>query len=250
MPRLVLVHGSVVGGRATWAGQRPLAERFELVVVDRPGFPPNPPVDRVDFEPDAQLVARPARTGRPPRRSLVRRCRLAPRRGGSPGADRLADGHRASCNPGRRGRSCRRRLRRRGRSALRVGSDERRRGVPAPLPRSGRLGVRPAHPAPARARPGSAGPDRRARPVGGGDPARLARRRVLPEARRLRCAPPGVRRDLRRPRARATCRAHRPARATATPSSATPRSTTSSPTSSSERSRRPPAHRGEAREPK
>jgi pimeloyl-ACP methyl ester carboxylesterase len=57
MPRLVLVHGSVVGGRATWAGQRPLAEHFELVVVDRPGFPPNPPVDRVDFESDAQLVA-------------------------------------------------------------------------------------------------------------------------------------------------------------------------------------------------
>jgi pimeloyl-ACP methyl ester carboxylesterase len=57
MARLVLVHGSVVGGRATWAGQRPLAERFDLVVLDRPGFPPNPPVERVDFEPDAQLVA-------------------------------------------------------------------------------------------------------------------------------------------------------------------------------------------------
>jgi pimeloyl-ACP methyl ester carboxylesterase len=57
MARLVLVHGSVVGGRATWAGQRPLAERFELVVLERPGFPPNPPVDRVDFESDAALVA-------------------------------------------------------------------------------------------------------------------------------------------------------------------------------------------------
>ena len=55
--RIVLVHGSVVGGRATWAAQRPLAERFELVVVDRPGFPPNPPVARVDFESDAKLVA-------------------------------------------------------------------------------------------------------------------------------------------------------------------------------------------------
>lgn len=55
--RVVLVHGSVVGGQATWAAQRPLAERFELVVVDRPGFPPNPPVDRVDFERDAELVA-------------------------------------------------------------------------------------------------------------------------------------------------------------------------------------------------
>lgn len=57
MERLVLVHGSVVGGRATWAAQRPLAERFRLHVVDRPGFPPNPPVDRVDFERDAELVA-------------------------------------------------------------------------------------------------------------------------------------------------------------------------------------------------
>ncbi len=57
MERIVFVHGSVVGGRATWAAQRPLAERFELLVVDRPGFPPNPPVDRVDFERDAALVA-------------------------------------------------------------------------------------------------------------------------------------------------------------------------------------------------
>ena len=57
MERIVLVHGSVMGGRGTWAAQRPLAERFELVVLDRPGFPPNPPVDRVDFESDAALVA-------------------------------------------------------------------------------------------------------------------------------------------------------------------------------------------------
>jgi pimeloyl-ACP methyl ester carboxylesterase len=55
--RIVLVHGSVVGGRGTWSAQRPLAERFELVVVDRPGFPPNPPPERVDFESDAALVA-------------------------------------------------------------------------------------------------------------------------------------------------------------------------------------------------
>ena len=53
----MLVHGSVVGGRSTWRGQAPLAERFELLIVDRPGFPPNPPVDSVDFERDADLVA-------------------------------------------------------------------------------------------------------------------------------------------------------------------------------------------------
>lgn len=57
MARIVFVHGSVVNGRVTWAAQRPLTERFETVVLDRPGFPPNPPVDRVDFESDATLVA-------------------------------------------------------------------------------------------------------------------------------------------------------------------------------------------------
>jgi pimeloyl-ACP methyl ester carboxylesterase len=57
MERLVLVHGSVVGGRETWRAQAPLAKRFELVVLERPGFPPNPPVDRVDFAADAELVA-------------------------------------------------------------------------------------------------------------------------------------------------------------------------------------------------
>jgi pimeloyl-ACP methyl ester carboxylesterase len=57
VPRIVFVHGSVVNGRATWAAQRPLADRFELLLLDRPGFPPNPPADRVDFDADAGLVA-------------------------------------------------------------------------------------------------------------------------------------------------------------------------------------------------
>jgi pimeloyl-ACP methyl ester carboxylesterase len=52
-PRLLLVHGSVVGGEATWGAQRPLAERFDLVIPDRRGFPPNPPVEHVDFEDEA-----------------------------------------------------------------------------------------------------------------------------------------------------------------------------------------------------
>ena len=52
-PRLLLVHGSVVNGATTWSAQKPLAERFELVVPDRRGFPPNPPVDAVDFEDEA-----------------------------------------------------------------------------------------------------------------------------------------------------------------------------------------------------
>ena len=41
----------------TWGAQRPLAERWELVVLDRPGFAPGPPVERVDFERDADWLA-------------------------------------------------------------------------------------------------------------------------------------------------------------------------------------------------
>ena len=57
MERVVLVHGSVTGGRATWRAQRPLGRRWELVVLNRPGFPPGPPVERVDFDDHAALVA-------------------------------------------------------------------------------------------------------------------------------------------------------------------------------------------------
>ncbi len=56
-PRIVFVHGSVMGGRPTWSGQRALGDRFDLEILERPGFPPNPPVDHVDFEEHAVLVA-------------------------------------------------------------------------------------------------------------------------------------------------------------------------------------------------
>lgn len=56
-PRIVLVHGSVANGTSTWSPLRPLAERFTLVVLNRPGFPPNGPAERVDFEEHARLVA-------------------------------------------------------------------------------------------------------------------------------------------------------------------------------------------------
>ena len=52
-PRLVLLHGSVTNAALSWGAQRPLSARFELVLPDRPGFPPNPPVERVDFDADA-----------------------------------------------------------------------------------------------------------------------------------------------------------------------------------------------------
>lgn len=52
-PRLLFVHGSVVNAELTWAAQKPLAARFDLVLPNRRGFPPGPDVDRVDFEDEA-----------------------------------------------------------------------------------------------------------------------------------------------------------------------------------------------------
>jgi pimeloyl-ACP methyl ester carboxylesterase len=49
-PRVVFVHGSVTPGWMTWNAQKPLAARFTLVVPSRSGYPPNPPLDRIDFE--------------------------------------------------------------------------------------------------------------------------------------------------------------------------------------------------------
>jgi pimeloyl-ACP methyl ester carboxylesterase len=55
--RIVLVHGSVRNGEASWIEQRPLAGEFELTVLNRPGFAPGPPADRVDFVEHAAWVA-------------------------------------------------------------------------------------------------------------------------------------------------------------------------------------------------
>ena len=49
----MLVHGSVVNSDLTWSGQKPLADRFEIVAPNRRGFPPGPDVERVDFEDEA-----------------------------------------------------------------------------------------------------------------------------------------------------------------------------------------------------
>lgn len=51
-PRLVLVHGS--GGNSGWAAQRELVDRYTLVMPTRTGYPPNPPLERIDFEDQAQ----------------------------------------------------------------------------------------------------------------------------------------------------------------------------------------------------
>ena len=56
-PRVILVHGSVGNGSATWESVRPLADRYTLVILDRPGYPPNAPLDRADFEQQAIQIA-------------------------------------------------------------------------------------------------------------------------------------------------------------------------------------------------
>ena len=56
-PRLVLVHGSLVGGRPTWREQRrSITDEAELVVLERPGFTPGSD-ERIDFEPHARWVS-------------------------------------------------------------------------------------------------------------------------------------------------------------------------------------------------
>ncbi|MFI7482494.1 alpha/beta fold hydrolase [Kocuria sp. M1R5S2] len=56
-PPVLLVHGSITGGAGTWSAQRPLAEHWRLMVVDRRGYFPNPLAEVEDFEVDAGDVA-------------------------------------------------------------------------------------------------------------------------------------------------------------------------------------------------
>jgi pimeloyl-ACP methyl ester carboxylesterase len=55
--RVILIHGAITNGLAAWSKQRPLSESWQLVVVNRPGFAPNPPAARCDFEPDARAIS-------------------------------------------------------------------------------------------------------------------------------------------------------------------------------------------------
>jgi pimeloyl-ACP methyl ester carboxylesterase len=54
---VLFVHGSFVRGGATWAEQRPLADRYRLLFVDRRGFGDSPPTGGEDFERDADDIA-------------------------------------------------------------------------------------------------------------------------------------------------------------------------------------------------
>src|SRR3954454_10928275 len=56
-PDVVFVAGSIVGADVTFRHQLPLAERWTLHVVQRPGFGASPPLPRGDFEAEAPLIA-------------------------------------------------------------------------------------------------------------------------------------------------------------------------------------------------
>jgi pimeloyl-ACP methyl ester carboxylesterase len=56
-PRVVLVHGSVVGAQRTWRRQLELGDRWTLVLPNRPGFAASPPLARGDFAVEAPLIA-------------------------------------------------------------------------------------------------------------------------------------------------------------------------------------------------
>jgi len=54
---------SVRNGDFAWAAQDELAADFELVVLNRPGFPPNPIEEHIDFEEHGHWVAKRLRPG-------------------------------------------------------------------------------------------------------------------------------------------------------------------------------------------
>lgn len=54
---VLLVHGSFGWGTETWREQKPLAQSYRLLLVDRRGFGGSPLDGRVDFERDAEDVA-------------------------------------------------------------------------------------------------------------------------------------------------------------------------------------------------
>jgi pimeloyl-ACP methyl ester carboxylesterase len=56
-PRVLFIHGSVVGAMVTWRHQLPLAQRWTLCLPNRPGFGASPALERGDFEAEAPLFA-------------------------------------------------------------------------------------------------------------------------------------------------------------------------------------------------
>lgn len=55
-PRVVLLHADVATGATGWHRQRSLADHFQLVIPDRPGYGRSMPTSRVDFETEVDHV--------------------------------------------------------------------------------------------------------------------------------------------------------------------------------------------------
>ena len=56
-PTVVLVHGSFANAELLWGRQRALADRFTLVMPNRTGYPPHPPLQQIDFYDQAEDIA-------------------------------------------------------------------------------------------------------------------------------------------------------------------------------------------------
>jgi pimeloyl-ACP methyl ester carboxylesterase len=56
-PKVVLIHGSVVDGAVSFRHQLTLAERWTLVIPNRPGFGASPALARGDFEVEGPMMA-------------------------------------------------------------------------------------------------------------------------------------------------------------------------------------------------
>ena len=95
MERLVLVHGSVVGARMTWAAQRRSPSGSSSSWSSGRASRRTRRSTRVDFERTPRSWPG-CSSRRSPRRTLVRRRHLAARRGARPAAVRSLTGHRAS----------------------------------------------------------------------------------------------------------------------------------------------------------
>jgi pimeloyl-ACP methyl ester carboxylesterase len=57
-PPVLFIHGSVTNGELTWPAQWPLADRWNLIIIDRPGYGAGSTPEREDFAADARLIAR------------------------------------------------------------------------------------------------------------------------------------------------------------------------------------------------
>ena len=201
-PRLVLVHGSVAPGWLTWnarvAARRPLRARRPIQV----GYPPNPALDSIDFDVQAEELAGLLGAGRPPRGALLR-CSPRPAARGGAGAACVPDGRRAP------------RPRARGDPAVEAflahfeaGAPKDPRGYLEVLPPARRVVAELCATSPAGDRGRRPGRDRGAFARPGCDTARRARGDAVPQARRLGGTQCRLRCCLRRPRGtprRAAC---------------------------------------------